>query len=982
MQLNGQPAVRAVLLCAAAAGTVLLVACGSSLAATSKQESQCAAKLTKEVGKLAATAAKEYAKCLTKQQTGRIPGPCPSDSGNAKIAARQAQLRVVASKYCRSTCSLSQEIECVASDFCPPVGSGAESCSGGATGRPFDMHALGFPGPFCAGVLGREISAAADIGECASILAVQAMDDYVALVYGSTTAATEMPSDVVKCQGAIEKGARKLMTTAFRGITRCRTEILRGKRTTNPRTCVSDDPKLKKKISRASKKLRKLMVARCTDSLVAQLDVCKAGVGGTANVSDVAACISTGIQELVDSPLVPAARTYSALSLVESVLPPDPVCGDNLVDQLPGPFLLLGEECDGMDDAACPGQCLPPGDLFECTCGNIPRLRFFASVDGSETDAGWTGLSHNQDVADRSGYVTELSNCNCSAFTGATCTGTTSDSVCDVRGFTQPACSWDLRSAVRCDAHGNNDGLDEDSDCFICDALSQNAGAGCAKETDCQSLCYNADGIAGAPCERQSDCPIGEVCRGRCDKRQTCVTIPNGGPLPVNSAGAAICAVQEMRTDIVGTRDIVTGAHELFYEISSRIHTADRTSRPCPVCGGFCEGGKRDLELCQGRCSDSETACRFDSDCPAGETCSPESPDCPGGSCQLSLVCGADRASNAAIIGKPCRIELEHPLFGTLSSDCQPSSSRNVSGAAGLRIQYDPATSDAITLPATIPCTAPGFELYDCPCPDEGGQPTAPNACAPACNAGPNFGLGCGDGGEGLVTECAGGANAGRACDDDADCPGSSCSANPTHCVGDPAFLHVPCNSNADCGLGTCVDACPGGRCVPLCLPSAADPFDGVCAAGPPVYHCSGAAYAGTSCSKASAVGGCQAICSNSGVSCSSDADCTSGESCTGPCDLARDCEAGGDGILGTEDDIPGSGICVAGERSCFLDPITAEGGSTLNGRGDPTNVNLVSVFCFGKVANNPAFNFSAGFGGPGRVRVRGTNIPNFTSIP
>ena len=97
---------------------------------------------------------------------------------------------------------------------------------------------------------------------------------------------------------------------------------------------------------------------------------------------------------------------------------------------------------------------------------------------------------------------------------------------------------------------------------------------------------------------------------------------------------------------------------------------------------------------------------------------------------------------------------------------------------------------------------------------------------------------------------------------------------------------------------------------------------------------------------------------------------------------MARDCEAGGDGILGTEDDVPGAGICVAAERSCFLDPLTAEGGSTLNGLGDPTNVNLVSVFCFGKVANNPAFNFSAGFGGPGRVRVRGVNVPNFASIP
>jgi len=38
-----------------------------------------------------------------------------------------------------------------------------------------------------------------------------------------------------------------------------------------------------------------------------------------------------------------------------------PVCGDNSVNQ-------PGEECDGTDDAACPGLCLPPGDPNECTC--------------------------------------------------------------------------------------------------------------------------------------------------------------------------------------------------------------------------------------------------------------------------------------------------------------------------------------------------------------------------------------------------------------------------------------------------------------------------------------------------------------------------------------------------------------------------------------------------------------------------------------
>ncbi|RMD84107.1 MAG: hypothetical protein D6815_04905 [Candidatus Dadabacteria bacterium] len=432
-----------------------------------------------------------------------------------------------------------------------------------------------------------------------------------------------------------------------------------------------------------------------------------------------------------------------------------------------------------------------------------------------------------------------------------------------------------------------------------------------------------------------------------------------------------------MQTDIVGTRNIVTGDFELFYDIASKIHLAERVTRPCPVCGGFCEGGQRHLEVCRGRCSASATPCRFDDECPSGETCSPESPDCPGGKCQLSLVCGADPASNAAVFGKPCRIELEHPVFGTLSSDCQPSPTGNLSGANGLRVKYQPATSGLVTLPSTLPCTAPGYELYDCPCPDDGGQRTAPNSCAPACNAGPEFGQGCADGlGSGEPTTCAGGVNDGRACDEDLDCPGGSCSANPLHCVGDPNFFHVPCSSNADCGLGQCVDACPQGRCVPLCVPTQADPYEGVCAAGPPVFHCSGVHFEGTSCSQAASIAGCEATCSGSGQPCTSSAECPEGETCEGPCEQARGCEAGGDGFLGTKDDLPGAGVCVAGDRSCFLDPIVAQGG------GDPTHVRLVAAFCFGKVANNPGFNFSAGLGGPGRVRVNGTNVPNFTSIP
>jgi hypothetical protein len=300
----------------------------------------------------------------------------------------------------------------------------------------------------------------------------------------------------------------------------------------------------------------------------------------------------------------------------------------------------------------------------------------------------------------------------------------------------------------------------------------------------------------------------------------------------------------------------------------------------------------------------------------------------------------------------------------------------NISGQ-GLAIDYRPATSGTLTLPPALPCTTPGLELYDCPCPDDGGQPTAPNACTPACNAGASMGEGCADGtGSGAGTVCAGGGNDGRLCDEDSDCSGGACSLNPTHCVGDPAFEHRPCATPADCGLGACVDACPGGRCVPLCVPVGGDPGEGQCAAGPLDYNCAGEPWTFRTCLQSSAMAGCAATCAKTSAPCTADADCGAGDYCEGACEQARDCEAGTDGILGTSDDIEGAGICVAGVRECFLDPIVASGTAASLSEHDS-----VALWCFG-ATHNGTFDTPSGFGGPARVHIRGQNVVNFTSIP
>ena len=243
-------------------------------------------------------------------------------------------------------------------------------------------------------------------------------------------------------------------------------------------------------------------------------------------------------------------------------------------------------------------------------------------------------------------------------------------------------------------------------------------------------------------------------------------------------------------------------------------------------------------------------------------------------------------------------------------------------------------------------------------------------------------GCATGNSNSGRFTTCASGFNVGRACDDDDDCPGSSCSANPTHCLGDPDFDRVACATNDDCGLGSCVDACPAGRCVPLCAPSLADPEEGECAAGPAVYNCSGAADGFRTCDAGQVAASCSAVCELSLAPCDELSDCPPGEACVGPCEHRRFCEAGYDGILGNVDDLVGAGECAQGLPTCPLSPLAAEGGDVFNSRGGPTEPRSVAVFCLGRTIN-AGVNTIIGVGGPGRLRRTGSYVTNgFTELP
>jgi hypothetical protein len=945
-------------------------------------ERKCLGKLGKLGTKLAATVAKETARCRDSDIDGSAVGACPNAGNLDKISIISAKLVDSATSLCKSVCSVSPTVECVSDALCPPLASGInERCTAGAADLPFEMTELGFPGPYCEAAIGGPIRNSQDIGECTSEVAEGVAEGLIDLVYGSLNNASTVSADAANCLGSISKSVQKLASTTAKSVIKCRDAINKGKTVGDPKVCATADAKAASKIATAEQKVRDAVLNTCSVTELAELDICGAGVGGIATILDAQNCLVGAGHEVGDSSEVPAERLYSPVSIVDAAYPPAAVCGDNSVNQIPNKALLVGEECDGSDDSACSGECLPPGDLFECTCGDRPRMRAFADGPSTDSDAGWTGNSFDQSVADQSGYIMDLSNCDCGAFTDADCTGSSTDSICDVDGIQTPFCSWDATHSIRCDTLGNLNGKDTDDDCKICDEFAINAGAGCTDSTDCQAQCYDGAGVPTGACNAQGDCAVGEVCRGRCDDTQTCVITPDGAPLPVAAAGAAVCNVQLFREGVSGTRNIVTGENAINFKLFSLTHLGERVTRPCPVCGGFCVGGAKDLEVCEGRCETSGDPCRFDTDCPGiDEVCSDQSPECPGGFCQLQLVCGTNPGGNETVNGEPCAIDYGHQFFGTVSNDCLPASGLNITGE-GFRIDHAPTGSELKTLPFSVPCTQIGFELFDCPCPSDGGQPTQPNACTPACDAGAELGTGCANGvGAGEGTTCALGGNAGKLCDEDSDCPGGTCSDNPTHCTGDPSFERNPCTTNVDCGVGTCGDACPSGRCVPLCLPELGDPEDGVCAAGPARFSCDSEKF-GFLCTQASAEAGCAATCSVSATPCDSIEDCPTGETCAGSCENARDCEAGTDGTLGTSDDFLGAGNCIAKTRGCNLNPIMVEGGDTLNGNGTSTDYLRSSIWCFGRTQNG-GVNTTSGFGGPGVIRERGTNVMNTTSIP
>ncbi len=1137
-----------------AVATALLVTTGASqawaIAQNTKGEGKCHTTLNKTISKHQAAVTKALVACKIAELGG---GPaCPDSDALAAIQKSEGKTSASATKSCQSICNVS-EVPCIASSTCPPNGSNLESCTAGP-GKSFDIATMGFPGPYCdvfssAGYL-RDPE---DFGACAVGIGENIANEIIDNLIGDLVAAPT--GEALDCLEALAKAMPKSASKMAGAVSKCRaSQLTADSPSILPSDCATADVKTADSLQKTRDKFSETITNSCTAMGLTGLSLCGEPVGGVTSVMQATTCLLGVLDEVSIS--ADNERAYAPVSIINGAYPQTAAarCGDNLINQLPNAFAFNGEECDGTSLGDC-AACLPPDDVFECTCAETRRARVFAKGFQADLDNGWTGASHNNKTPDGAGFVSEVSDCDCTDFTGAACTGTSGDSECTIFAETQPRCSHRIGDGTSCDEVGNGNNVHTDSDCRACsveatnagdfctgdarfclggtsngarcnstddctgggtcgatgrcyegpfvgngctsaqqcgictagtnigqpcstaghcgvggvcevhnscvprsclggandeDACNTNAECGgggtCSETSDCFSRCYDADDNDMGPCWAQSDCAAGERCRGACDLTNSCIVSQNSAPLPLSSEGTSVCVLSGFFSNVTGTRDIVSGAHAVDYELRSLVHFGGDNmpnSVPCPVCGAYCAVNTpptaHDRVRCFGTCSGPElecrygenkgdtcmtnadclgflcdqVACRFDDECPSGTCSGAASPDCQGDECRLDLSC-----STGPNEGSPCRIEA-YTAFGTTSADCPPWPTANQTGT-GLAISWTPLTSGTVTLESPATCNAAGFQNFMCNCVFGGGVTNAPNKCAPACTNPTNpddIGRSCV-----AFTKCVGGSEPNVACDTNADCSGGgTCTNNPrvcgtgnagvcslSHCVGGESNGGI-CASNSQC---TTSEGVIDGVCTSdPCTVGGAPCTDGECI--PDNCSTNGDCEMGVTCDDVCPGGLCTPLCIERGVCsggerdggyCALDKDCTGGGTCTSPNSEEGAC------AQGTFNHCDGPGwefvscapLQVNTKNGCEWGTDGFEGGPNANvgagycradinhcfinngeATGGGTPTEPFSVAGFCiPASSSPPINSTAGLPGPGRIRQPSTVVINFDSLP
>lgn len=599
--------------------------------------------------------------------------------------------------------------------------------------------------------------------------------------YDSTVVAGPLVDTALKCQKEIAKNEQKLVAAILKNVQKCRNGLLNCKfdvatDTTSckisgvqPKNCATDEPKTASAIAKARAKADDAIASKCSDLDTVALKVCEPDqLTGAAG----ATCESDFHNALTDNP-----NASAAFDLIDYEYAVKGICGDNRKNQ-------PSEECDGVSDAACPGQCGAALGFFPCLCQNIPRTRV-VEHGNADLDNGWTGQSHDSGIVEGGGYVTDLYDCDGPGGP---------DTLCNVG----PSCSLPPHSP--CSPISASPPANADTGNEICATLGQGT---------CR---ITPGGSTGPHCEQDF--------QKRCDSDGDCATFPgdrclviaHGAPLPLASGGVSVCVVNEFSEDVTGTTDLATGQGSVRLRQFSTTILGQDQQQPCPVCGGFCSGAAGSQS------PGARNLCTTNADCTSPATC------------VTDAVCsyGPNR-------DLPCRVNPPGggptEFFGNPSVDCPAVG--NILGK--IDILFNPATTSSVSLTANTFCNRTGYNnktcvggpnlnaacLVDSECPGGtcnnqcfcGGGSQAPNACQAACVGGPDDAAPCTDN-----TDCT----APGFCHP-ADCrvnPGDLDSSNEGECTVGPGDGHcsqnsfVSCTADAGCKPPTCAFCDPSETCL------------------------------------------------------------------------------------------------------------------------------------------------------------------------
>lgn len=194
-------------------------------------------------------------------------------------------------------------------------------------------------------------------------------------------------------------------------------------------------------------------------------------------------------------------------------------------------LLQIATQIQSVDALNC--DCGSPVERAQCSSGQLVTL------PGSDIDAGWNGLGHNQGLIDGAGITAAVVK-RCAldndivCKTSADCPGGTCDLTC--------LCDSDSPSEQLCEVTGPT-------------------GPGrCLRDL---SLC-----------EVDADCASPQTCESFF-----------GPPLPLSSSGTPACITTYFAEPIVGTADSGTGEGSVRAFLRSRVHLGVGAATPCPTCG-------------------------------------------------------------------------------------------------------------------------------------------------------------------------------------------------------------------------------------------------------------------------------------------------------------------------------------------------------------------------------------------------------------